>query len=556
SPVQEKSIIREKKRVSHFSPSIQHSDRDQCPPLLSFPQKRAACEPYLHSSSHHGHPPAPYPRSSRYDMAPCFPSYSPHIYTHYDGVGQGSDLFGPSQPSYYDNLHPLQGTMHHPSTFHSHHSHLDVPFPSSSSSSRSISSFSTSSYPSLSLDFSCDGLLDSSNPRLSLERIYPVEPSGFFISPNSSSISPESVFCSDLVPGKCTFPSLPSYNIPLQEYCNILTNLLFESDRKILGEVGFASESTQSQLSEHMPPSQSSLSIPSSQDSFSESHGELDPIPMPKVDPLIDIDAEDDDNPYAVSEYVKEIYQYLLEAEQKGRPDPNYLIRQPDLAPKMRSILIDWISEVHTNFKLPNEALFLSVQICDRFLSSKKQVVRRRLQLLGIASLVIASKFEDSYTQSIDKFVYMTDGAFTRDELVQMEKVILTTLRFSLSFPTSITFLRRYAKIAELSHPQRYLSFLIAELCLMDIKMLKYRPSFLAAAAIYLSNVISGKDGWSSTLYEHTGYQEADVSALALIVKKSCGAGLSSRLVAIRRKYSSSRYFNVSGILKGFYKRI
>ncbi|GKT35303.1 hypothetical protein ADUPG1_008487, partial [Aduncisulcus paluster] len=201
SPVQEKSIIREKKRVSHFSPSIQHSDRDQCPPLLSFPQKRAACEPYLHSSSHHGHPPAPYPRSSRYDMAPCFPSYSPHIYTHYDGVGQGSDLFGPSQPSYYDNLHPLQGTMHHPSTFHSHHSHLDVPFPSSSSSSRSISSFSTSSYPSLSLDFSCDGLLDSSNPRLSLERIYPVEPSGFFISPNSSSISPESVFCSDLVPG-------------------------------------------------------------------------------------------------------------------------------------------------------------------------------------------------------------------------------------------------------------------------------------------------------------------------------------------------------------------
>ena len=71
-----------------------------------------------------------------------------------------------------------------------------------------------------------------------------------------------------------------------------------------------------------------------------------------------------------------------------------YMCKQIDINEKMRGILVDWIIEVHLRFKLMPETLFLTINLIDRYLE-KKQIMRTRLQLVAVAALLIASKYEE-----------------------------------------------------------------------------------------------------------------------------------------------------------------
>lgn len=76
---------------------------------------------------------------------------------------------------------------------------------------------------------------------------------------------------------------------------------------------------------------------------------------------------------------------------------------QPDLNPKMRSILIDWLIEVHRKFELTPETLYLTINIVDRYLSVKT-VPRKELQLVGISSMLLASKYEEIWAIEVNIF--------------------------------------------------------------------------------------------------------------------------------------------------------
>jgi len=71
-----------------------------------------------------------------------------------------------------------------------------------------------------------------------------------------------------------------------------------------------------------------------------------------------------------VSEYVEEIFEYLRVLEVESLPNPQYMENQKELQWKMRSILVDWIIEVHLKFRLLPETLFLAVNIIDRYVFS------------------------------------------------------------------------------------------------------------------------------------------------------------------------------------------
>lgn len=122
--------------------------------------------------------------------------------------------------------------------------------------------------------------------------------------------------------------------------------------------------------------------------------------------------------------------------------------KQTDINEKMRAILVDWLIEVHYKFKLMPETMFLTINLIDRYLE-RFDVLRTRLQLVGVTAMLIACKYEEIYAPEVRDFVYITDKAYTREEILQMEFSMLSTLDFNITSPSSFRFLERYAKIAQ-----------------------------------------------------------------------------------------------------------
>jgi cyclin B len=113
----------------------------------------------------------------------------------------------------------------------------------------------------------------------------------------------------------------------------------------------------------------------------------------------------------------------------------------------MRAILVDWLIEVHYKFKLMPETLFLTVNLIDRYLE-KCDVIRTKLQLVGVTAMLIACKYEEIYAPEVRDFVYITDKAYTREEILAMEFSMLSTLDFNVCSPSSFRFLERFSKVA------------------------------------------------------------------------------------------------------------
>lgn len=78
----------------------------------------------------------------------------------------------------------------------------------------------------------------------------------------------------------------------------------------------------------------------------------------------------------------------------------DYMGSQKDVNSKMRSILIDWLMDVHKRFELMPETIYLTVNIIDRYLSMKN-ISRKELQLVGISSMIIACKYEEVWVPQV-----------------------------------------------------------------------------------------------------------------------------------------------------------
>ena len=59
------------------------------------------------------------------------------------------------------------------------------------------------------------------------------------------------------------------------------------------------------------------------------------------------------------------------------------------------------------------------MRLIDQYLD-RRPVPRRLLQLVGVAAMWIAAKFEEICPPEVQDFVYFTAGAYTRDELIEM----------------------------------------------------------------------------------------------------------------------------------------
>lgn len=168
-------------------------------------------------------------------------------------------------------------------------------------------------------------------------------------------------------------------------------------------------------------------------------------------------------------------------------PSPSYMIdEQAEINSTMRAILIDWLVGVQMKFRLQPETLYLCVNIIDRYLS-KSTIRRRHLQLLGITSLFVACKYEEIYPLEVKDCVYVTDRAYNRQQVIDMEYEIVRILGFKMTVPTAYQFLQRFLHITNAPTTIRDLASFYTERMLQEYCMLNFRSSLVACAAVYLA---------------------------------------------------------------------
>lgn len=263
-----------------------------------------------------------------------------------------------------------------------------------------------------------------------------------------------------------------------------------------------------------------------------------------------DIDARDSENALLCSTYVEAMYENFRNVEQEFKVNPEYMKNQPFINEKMRCVLIDWLVEVHLKFKMVPETLYLTVNVLDRYLE-KHEVRRSRLQLVGVAALLIAAKYEEIYPPELNDLVFVTDKAYTAREILETECVIMKALDYQLTLPTIHTFLCRYLKAAHADRTMVQMACYLAERSLQEYSSLKYPPSVLAAKAIHCSRMSLRRHPWSPTLVHYTRYDEPDMEACGNDMREylkaaAAAMGSSSQCNAVARKYSGSKFGGVA----------
>jgi cyclin B len=236
-------------------------------------------------------------------------------------------------------------------------------------------------------------------------------------------------------------------------------------------------------------------------------------------------------------EYMPDVLNLLFQEELGYVPRAGFMDSQKDINYKMRAILLDWLVEVHLKYNMRALTLSLTINLIDRYLAVVS-VPRKRLQLVGVAALMIAAKYEEITPPQLHEYVYITDNAYKKKDLIQMECTMLQVMSFRVVVPTTANFLEYFTRANRCDSVHERVVWYLVELALLDIQLACYPPSLLAAAAVLFSNELFGQSPrWPAALVRHTRRSEAELQPCVIELRALLVAAPSSSLQAVQRKY-------------------
>jgi len=258
-------------------------------------------------------------------------------------------------------------------------------------------------------------------------------------------------------------------------------------------------------------------------------------------------------------DYVDAIFANDKAAEAKNLLSSNYMkVNQPELTPQMRAVCLDWIIECANRFEMSEETLFLTVYVLDHFLAVKP-IQRKRMQLVTMVSLIIASKYEEIYPPHIKEYIHISAKAFTREDMLRYEHSILHALNYSLTVPTPFSFITRFLLEIK-SHDAmenaaekevRHATYFLAECAMLDLPIyLENTPSLLAIAAVHGARKLCKREPALPTqvlpLVEHDMSKIQELSTKLIENATAIKAG---NLHATVKRYAEAKRSNVSQLV-------
>ena len=181
------------------------------------------------------------------------------------------------------------------------------------------------------------------------------------------------------------------------------------------------------------------------------------------------------------------IYQNILANEKI-----NYLDIKPifsnhlDINDIHRIILVDWLINVHLYFKLSDECLYLSIKLIDIFLARTKNFTKNKLQLLGICSLQIASKYIEQIHPSINDLSDLCDKCYEKKEIIQFEKQLLQINDYIIEQDQVLNYYDLLCLILKFNIKYYYFGKMLLDLILLDINFYKYQKNTIVFSICYI----------------------------------------------------------------------
>jgi cyclin B len=245
------------------------------------------------------------------------------------------------------------------------------------------------------------------------------------------------------------------------------------------------------------------------------------------------------------SDQIQAIIDSLKDSESKLMVNKDFMKGQRDVNGKMRAILIDWLVDVCLKFELLPQVLPHTVQLIDRYLEAVV-VTRNKLQLVGIACLMMVCKLEEIYPPMLKDYLSVCDNAYSKAELLRMEGDILIALNFELVQATPSDFLSAFKELFGLDDHGYYFAQYVLEVSLTDLTHMKHRPSVLAAAAVFFVAKVFKKTDSQGLLQNFSVIQEQELKLAARDLFVSLRKSYDGELGAVTRKFASPDFLEVS----------
>ena len=266
-------------------------------------------------------------------------------------------------------------------------------------------------------------------------------------------------------------------------------------------------------------------------------------------------------NPQYCIEYSKEIFSFLKSNEKLNMPIyKNINLNKTEISEKSRKILIDWIISVHAKFNLLPNTLFLTINLIDRIIEKNVAYINS-FQLLGTTALHIAAKYEEIYPPEINDYIFISNKAFSKEDVIEMEIFILDKLNFDILCISPYVFLDRLYFISrENNIDVYYLTSMFIEFSFLSIEIMKNKQSLIAASMFYLAlKFIYPKKNkvWNNKLQIHTGYKEHKIKSVIkdfILFFKGNIRDKKNKINSLFIKYNHDKFGNVSEKYLGNYK--
>ncbi|KAH8919661.1 hypothetical protein BT69DRAFT_1223782 [Atractiella rhizophila] len=246
-------------------------------------------------------------------------------------------------------------------------------------------------------------------------------------------------------------------------------------------------------------------------------------------------------------DYMEDVKDYMDAFQDRTMASVSLIDQQPELEWFMRPYLVDFIIEIHEQYGLRPETLYLTLNIVDRYVS-KRIVYKKHYQLVGCAALWIAAKFEDAKDRipTVHDLVSMCCNAYDEGAFIQMEGHVLQTIDWIVGHPTAEAWLRLACagEFWEDLKTQNLARFLM-ELTLFKREFVKFTPRDVATASLLLARFVLGKGRRVN--------DNADVLEIVELMDLLLREQLDQLSVIVVKKYSTKYRSHASTLVRQWY---